>query len=199
MMLTIFSCAYWPSVYLPWKCLFKSLFIFLKILFIFLERKMGEEERKRKISVWEIHQLVASHMLPTGDLTRNPGMCPDWELNLWPFGFQASTQSTEPHQPGQMLCPFLIVFFLLVNCENSLCILHRSPLSDIWFANIFPILLAIFSLDGVLWSTKVFILSPFCLFFLWMLVHLVLHPRTHCLTQCHYVFFYEFHNFNFYM
>ena len=28
-------------------------------------------------------------------------MCPDWELNRWPVGLQAGTQSTEPHQPGQ--------------------------------------------------------------------------------------------------
>ena len=27
-------------------------------------------------------------------------MCPDWELNRRPFGFQAGAQSTEPHQPG---------------------------------------------------------------------------------------------------
>ena len=39
-------------------------------------------------------------MTPTGDLARNPGMCPDWELNLKPFGSQAGTQSTEPPQPG---------------------------------------------------------------------------------------------------
>ena len=49
----------------------------------------------------EKHQCVAaSHMLPTGDLARNPGMCPDWESNQQPFGSQASVQSTEPHQPG---------------------------------------------------------------------------------------------------
>ena len=36
----------------------------------------------------------------TGDLARNPGMCPDWESNQRPFGLKASTQSTEPHQPG---------------------------------------------------------------------------------------------------
>ena len=39
-------------------------------------------------------------MPPTGDLSYNPGMCPDWELNWWPFGLQAHTQSTEPHHPG---------------------------------------------------------------------------------------------------
>ena len=38
-----------------------------------------------------------------GDLAHNSGMCPDWESNRWPFGYQASTQSTEPHQPGPNL------------------------------------------------------------------------------------------------
>ena len=28
-------------------------------------------------------------------------MLPDWESNPQPFGLQAGTQSTEPHQPGQ--------------------------------------------------------------------------------------------------
>ena len=39
-------------------------------------------------------------MPPTGGLACNPGMCPDWESNQRPFGSQASTQSTELHQPG---------------------------------------------------------------------------------------------------
>ena len=38
---------------------------------------------------------------PYRGLARNPGMCPDWESNQQPFGLQVSTQSTEPHQPGQ--------------------------------------------------------------------------------------------------
>ena len=37
------------------------------------------------------------------DLDCNPGICPDWELNWQPFGLQAGTQSTEPHQPGLIL------------------------------------------------------------------------------------------------
>ena len=39
----------------------------------------------------------------TGDLACNPGMCPDQETNQPPFASQASTQPTEPHQPGQDL------------------------------------------------------------------------------------------------
>ena len=45
--------------------------------------------------------MVASRVPPTRDLARNPGVCPDWESNWPPFGLQAGTQSTEPHQPGQ--------------------------------------------------------------------------------------------------
>ena len=47
---------------------------------------------------------------PIGDLTCNPGMCPDWESNRRPFDSQAGTQSTEPHQPGQTQL-FLIEWF----------------------------------------------------------------------------------------
>ena len=73
------------------------LFLFLlKILFIYFKERGMEGEREG-----EKHQcVVASHVSPTGDLDRNPGMCPDWESNRQPFGLQASTQSTEPHQPG---------------------------------------------------------------------------------------------------
>ena len=38
---------------------------------------------------------------PMGDLDCNPGMCPDWELNMQSFDSQVSTQSTELHWPGQ--------------------------------------------------------------------------------------------------
>ena len=60
-----------------------------------LERGEGEKERTRNIHVW-----LSLTLPPTGDLACNPGMCPDWELNQRPFGSQADTQSTEPHQPG---------------------------------------------------------------------------------------------------
>ena len=35
-----------------------------------------------------------------------PGMYPVWELNQQPFGSQAGTQSTEPHQPGHILMTY---------------------------------------------------------------------------------------------
>ena len=59
-------------------------------------------ERVREGERGEKHQCVfASRAPPAGDLSGNPGMYPDWELNWQPFGLQASTQSTEPHQPGR--------------------------------------------------------------------------------------------------
>ena len=52
----------------------------------------------------EKHQcVVASQVLPTGDLAHIPGMCPDWESNQQPFGLKSSAQSTEPQQPGLQL------------------------------------------------------------------------------------------------
>ena len=54
--------------------------------------------------------MVASRAPPTADLAPNPGLCPDWKLNQPPFGSQAVTQSTEPHQPG--------LFLLLIHCSN---------------------------------------------------------------------------------
>ena len=76
-----------------------SLSFFLKeILFIYLLTYLREGEK---------HQcVVASHVPLVGDLACNPGMCPNWESNQWPFGSQASTQSTELHQPGPRLLPW---------------------------------------------------------------------------------------------
>ena len=72
------------------------LFFFKFYLLIFRERgREGEREGEK-------HQgVVVSCVPPTGDLAHNPGMCPDWESNLRPFGSQARTQSTKLHQPWQ--------------------------------------------------------------------------------------------------
>ena len=52
-----------------------SLF-FKKILFIFGERRGKKKKRERNINLW----LPLEYPL-LGDLTDNPGMHPDWELN----------------------------------------------------------------------------------------------------------------------
>ena len=51
--------------------------LFLKyFIYLFIVR-VGKRGRER-----EKHQcVVASSVSPTGDLARNPGMCPDWESN----------------------------------------------------------------------------------------------------------------------
>ena len=55
---------------------------FFKILLIYFREGRREEERGG-----EKHQCVVAFCTPpTGDLFRNPGMCPDWESNQQPFG-----------------------------------------------------------------------------------------------------------------
>ena len=67
------------KIYIFWKILF-----IFKYLFIFRERGRDGERKGEKC------QCVAiSHVAPTGDLARNPGMCPDLESNQWPFGSQS--------------------------------------------------------------------------------------------------------------
>ena len=75
------------------------IFIFLKD-FIYFYRERG---RKGEREGEKYHCVVASCTPPTGDLAHNPGMCPDWESNLWFFALQSSAQSTEPAQPGLWL------------------------------------------------------------------------------------------------
>ena len=73
-----------------------KIFLLKDYLFIF---RWGGRERERE---GEKHQCAVGPCAPhTGDLTSNPGMCPDWESNRQPLGWQASAQPTEPHQPGQ--------------------------------------------------------------------------------------------------
>ena len=35
--------------------------------------------------------------------THSLGMCPDWKLNLQPFGYRMMLQPMEPYQPRQMI------------------------------------------------------------------------------------------------
>ena len=71
------------------------IFFFFKssknILFIFREGEGREKEGEKHECV------IASHTATTEDLACNWDMCSDWELNWWPFGSQAGTQSSKPH------------------------------------------------------------------------------------------------------
>ena len=77
-------------------------FCFIKdFIYLFLERgSEGEREGEK-------HQCVFASCTPlTADLAHNPACALHWESNQRPFGSQAGTQSTEPHQPGQMMLTF---------------------------------------------------------------------------------------------
>ena len=67
------------------------------LIYLFSEKGEGKEKEGQKH-----HRMVTSHAPPTRDLAHNPGMSPDWESNQL-FGSQASSQSTEPHQPWRHL------------------------------------------------------------------------------------------------
>ena len=112
------------------------------MFYLFLERGEGKEkERERNTNAW-----LPLAALPTGDLTQDPGICPDWESNLTVFGSQASTQSTVPHQlglllvirvywPSTLLVGYIspaVIFVLRGECElfssqESLNTYHKSP------------------------------------------------------------------------
>ena len=59
--------------------------------------------------------MVAYHTPPTGNLDCNPGMYPDWESSQQPFGFQASTQSTELSLVFKKFLPPARAFFNFFN------------------------------------------------------------------------------------
>ena len=90
----------WVTPKYPGHILDASCYPLLKKDFIYSFLEKGREGEK--------YQCVVAFCMPrTGDLAHNPGVCPDWELNWRPFGLQASTQSTKPHQPGLLFFLFL--------------------------------------------------------------------------------------------
>ena len=79
---------------------------FLRLhFFMFRERGKGRREGEKDQCV------VASHMPPTWDLVRNPGLCPDWESNqrLWFAGWLSVHWAT----PARASCFYLLFFMLL--------------------------------------------------------------------------------------
>ena len=69
---------------------------FLSFIYLFLDSGEGrQKERERNSNVW----LPLTCPL-LGSWPAAQACALDWESNQWPFGLQASAQSTEPHQPG---------------------------------------------------------------------------------------------------
>ena len=71
-------------------------FVLKDFIYLFFRERGREGARGRERSMCGCPSCA-----PNWGLAHNPGMCPDWELNQQPFGLQASTQSTELHQPGR--------------------------------------------------------------------------------------------------
>ena len=74
-------------------------------LFIFRERQRQRQERERNINVWLCLACPPLGTRPTAQAFL------DWESNWQPFASQSGTQSTEPHQPGQIRALSRAVFY----------------------------------------------------------------------------------------
>ena len=83
----------------------KHWFFFLKILFIYFQRK-----RRREISM-----CGCLSDTPAGDLAHNPGMCPDWESNHWPFGSKAALNPLSHTSQGLFLTLYLLLILLQIS------------------------------------------------------------------------------------
>ena len=87
---------------------------FKKEFIYFLERRGGKEkEKERNTMCGRYIERLPPPCAPSGDLACNPGMCPDPESNPLHFSSQGGAQSTEPHQPEQMVT-FLGRYILIV-------------------------------------------------------------------------------------
>ena len=97
---------------------------------------MGEREGEK-------HQCaVASYVASTGDLARNPGMCPDWESNWQPFGLQPELNPLSytsqgwddlsyPPQQGPVSLHFRWLTQSLVICKALLCVYTGTTVTKI--------------------------------------------------------------------
>ena len=78
----------------------RGLLFFLRILFIFRERRRkGEREGEKHQCVRET-SIACLLLTPSWGCGQQPRCVPWQELNRWPFGSQVGAQSTEPHQTG---------------------------------------------------------------------------------------------------
>ena len=89
--------------------------------------------------------MIVSHTPLSGDLAWNGGVCPVWESNPQPFGSQAGTQSTDPHQPSLKFvywpfkCNFAFYLKLLLNALYEQLSFSKVSLKEIETRNIWPV------------------------------------------------------------
>ena len=93
------------------------MFYFFKILLIYFLERGEEREKEREREKDQCVRDTSIGCLSLGNLACNPGVCPDWESNLQPFGSQVGVHSTEPHQPE---CKFLKIYFEILDFKAFL-------------------------------------------------------------------------------
>ena len=85
-----------------------------------LREREREREREKETSMWKrnINRLPPV-WAPTGDWTWNPGMCPDQESNLWPFGSWGNAPSNWATVARALALPLFSLSFR-AGCSSSL-------------------------------------------------------------------------------
>ena len=91
---------------------------FLKkyFIYLFLEGK-GGRKRRRETSVCGCLSRV-----PSWVLARNPGMCPDWELNWQTFDWQAGTYTSQGSNNFWILFMYQEVYAYALSTQFYLCL-----------------------------------------------------------------------------
>ena len=92
------GCTFASCVFYPARPRCQLCWIF-KGFCLFIPRERGGREKERERNIDQLPLVCA----PTGDRTRNPGVCPDRESNLGAFGLMDDTHPTEPRRSG-LLC-----------------------------------------------------------------------------------------------
>ena len=97
---------------------------FLRLLiYLFLDRGEGrEKEKKRNITVW----LPLAYPAP-GNLACNSGVCPDWESNQEPFGWQAGAQSLRHTSQGFLKWDLAQLLQWKALQEHNTCMIECVP------------------------------------------------------------------------
>ena len=161
-MLSTFSCASWPYVYLPCRNVYLGLLpffynlFFLAVFWVFVSvRGLSPVAASRGHSSSRCAGLslswprVAEHGLQTCRLSSSCGSRSQllrgmWDLprpGLEPMSPALAGRLSTTVPPGKPLSPFFLIGLfvsLILSCMSCLCILEINPLSVDSLANIFP-------------------------------------------------------------